>query len=193
MVCRRPPRQGGLPASEGSLGPLRWSHHRMDFSLTNEQQRLRTTSSALRESVEPRVADRDRAQTFSRELWRKCGEMGIQGLPAPEEYGGSGLDPLSTAVASKRSATAATMGPGLLAVRSPPLLRRASLDARHRRPEAPIPARTVQRHPGWRSCHDRAWLRSDAFGLRTKAEPAGGGHRINGVRCLFPMDRSPTW
>src|SRR5262245_51765815 len=43
--------------------------------------------------------DRDRDQLFSREQWRKCGEMRIQGLPVPEEFGGAALDPLSTAMA----------------------------------------------------------------------------------------------
>jgi alkylation response protein AidB-like acyl-CoA dehydrogenase len=38
------------------------------------------------------------AQQFSRELWLKCGEMGLQGLPVPEAYGGSGLDTQSVVV-----------------------------------------------------------------------------------------------
>src|SRR5206468_1017532 len=45
------------------------------------------------------IQERDREQAFSRDLWLKCGEMRLQGLPVPEEYGGSGLDPLSTAIA----------------------------------------------------------------------------------------------
>ena len=32
-------------------------------------------------------------------MWLKCGEMGFQGLPVDEKYGGLGLDPLSTALA----------------------------------------------------------------------------------------------
>ena len=45
------------------------------------------------------AADRDRAHQFSRDLWDKCGTMGLTGLPVPEVYGGSALDPLSCAVA----------------------------------------------------------------------------------------------
>src|SRR5690606_798598 len=41
---------------------------------------------------------RDRAQSFSRELWRKCAQIGIQGLPVEEKYGGSGADTLTCAM-----------------------------------------------------------------------------------------------
>jgi hypothetical protein len=37
--------------------------------------------------------------SFPLEEWRKCGEMRLQGLPVPEELGGAGLDPVSTAIA----------------------------------------------------------------------------------------------
>jgi alkylation response protein AidB-like acyl-CoA dehydrogenase len=45
------------------------------------------------------ATDRDRAHQFSRDLWDKCGTMGLTGLPVPEVYGGSALSPLSCAVA----------------------------------------------------------------------------------------------
>jgi hypothetical protein len=72
----------------------------MDFSFTEEQKLLRDSilKFAQRE-LNNRVTERDREQTFARDLWRKCASIGIQGLPVPEEYGGSGFDPLSTAIA----------------------------------------------------------------------------------------------
>lgn len=39
------------------------------------------------------------ARGFSRDVWRKCAEFGIQGLPVPEQYGGSSADPLTTMLA----------------------------------------------------------------------------------------------
>ena len=72
----------------------------MDFSLSDEQKALRENIVRFaREVLNEGVIERDRAQAFPRELWRRCGEIGIQGLPVPEEFGGSGLDPLSTAIA----------------------------------------------------------------------------------------------
>ncbi|HTP45372.1 MAG TPA: acyl-CoA dehydrogenase family protein, partial [Casimicrobiaceae bacterium] len=72
----------------------------MDFSFSEEQKLLRDNivKFAQRELNEG-VRDRDREQMFSRDLWRKCAAVGIQGLPVPEEYGGSGFDPLSCAIA----------------------------------------------------------------------------------------------
>jgi alkylation response protein AidB-like acyl-CoA dehydrogenase len=72
----------------------------MDFTFTDEQKALRDNivRFAKRELNEG-VLDRDRSEAFSRELWRKCGEMGITGLPVPETYGGSAADPLTCAIA----------------------------------------------------------------------------------------------
>ena len=72
----------------------------MDFSFSDDQKLLRDNiiKFAQRELNEG-ARDRDREQEFSRDLWQKCAEIGIQGLPVPEEYGGSAFDPLSCAVA----------------------------------------------------------------------------------------------
>ncbi len=72
----------------------------MDFSLTEEQRLIRdATIDFARKELNAGVADRDREQAFPRDAWLKCGEMGLQGLPVDEKYGGSGVDPLTTAVA----------------------------------------------------------------------------------------------
>jgi alkylation response protein AidB-like acyl-CoA dehydrogenase len=71
----------------------------MDFSLTDEQSALRNNVIRFaRETLNDGAIERDRDHLFSRDLWRKCGDLGLCGLPVPEEYGGSGLDPLSTAL-----------------------------------------------------------------------------------------------
>ncbi len=44
------------------------------------------------EKVEPQALEFDRAEQFNLELFRSLGEMGLLGLTAPDEYGGSGLD-----------------------------------------------------------------------------------------------------
>ena len=78
----------------------------MDFSFTDEQKMLRDNivKFAQRELCEGAM-ERDRDQTFSPELWRRCADIGIQGLPVPEEYGGSGVDSLSCAIALEARAT----------------------------------------------------------------------------------------
>jgi alkylation response protein AidB-like acyl-CoA dehydrogenase len=72
----------------------------MDFSLSEEQTILRKEIIRFaQQELNKGALERDREQHFDRDLWRKCGEMRLQGLAVPEEYGGGGLDPLSTAVA----------------------------------------------------------------------------------------------
>ena len=72
----------------------------MDFTLDSEQKLLRDSIVRFaRGALNHDVIERDRAQTFSRELWRQCAAVGLLGLPVPEEYGGSGADPLSCAIA----------------------------------------------------------------------------------------------
>jgi alkylation response protein AidB-like acyl-CoA dehydrogenase len=72
----------------------------MDFSYTPDQQTLRKEIIAFsRATLNGGTIERDRRQVFSRDLWAACGRMGLLGLPAPERYGGSGLDPVSCAIA----------------------------------------------------------------------------------------------
>lgn len=72
----------------------------MDFTLTPEQETLRRTIVAFaREHLNDDMVGRDREQAFSRERWRACGTLGLQGLPVPESLGGAGLDPLTTVIA----------------------------------------------------------------------------------------------
>ncbi len=72
----------------------------MDFALSDEQIALRDSIVRFAQNeLNDGVMERDRNQEFDRDLWLKCGEMGLQGLPVPEEYGGAGLDPLSSVVA----------------------------------------------------------------------------------------------
>lgn len=72
----------------------------MDFQPTEEHRLLRDNIVRFaQQELSLGARERDRTQEFPRELWAKCGEMGLQGLPVPEDYGGAGLDSLSVAVA----------------------------------------------------------------------------------------------
>src|SRR4051812_4662010 len=75
----------------------------MDFSWSPQQTELFDAigTFASRELNDNLIAN-DRCGTFNREGWRKCGEMGIQGLAVPVEHGGVGQDPLTTVGALER-------------------------------------------------------------------------------------------
>lgn len=72
----------------------------MDFSLNEDQRAFRDEIIRFaRKELNHNVIERDAAKEFRKDLWLKCGEQGLQGLSAPVEYGGAGLDPLGTAIA----------------------------------------------------------------------------------------------
>ena len=72
----------------------------MHFDLSEEQQAIRTLvrDFALGE-VRPVAEELDRTKAFPYEIVRKLGELGLMGMPYPEEYGGGGADNLSYAIA----------------------------------------------------------------------------------------------
>jgi short-chain 2-methylacyl-CoA dehydrogenase len=72
----------------------------VDFELTDEQRLLQETVRELvREEVAPTAAERDRTGAFPYEAVAKLGELGLMGIPFPEEYGGSGAGMLALALA----------------------------------------------------------------------------------------------
>jgi alkylation response protein AidB-like acyl-CoA dehydrogenase len=159
----------------------------MDFSLTEEQQILRENIIRFaQQTLNDGIVERDREQTFSRELWRKCGEIGIQGLPVPPEYGGSGLDALSSAIAlealgygCKDSGLVFSLCAHLLSCVVP--LWQFGSEAQKRRYlpglcDGTLVGVHAMTEPG---------SGSDAFALRTKAELDGDGFRINGTKIFI--------
>jgi short/branched chain acyl-CoA dehydrogenase len=72
----------------------------MDFELSDEQRLLRdTVRDFARQEVAPVAEELDRTKAFPYELVAKMGELGLMGIPFPEEYGGGGADTLSYALA----------------------------------------------------------------------------------------------
>jgi alkylation response protein AidB-like acyl-CoA dehydrogenase len=72
----------------------------VDFDLTPEQELIRdTVRTFARERVEPVAAALDLEGRFPYELVAELAELGLMGLPIPEEYGGAGGDTVSYAVA----------------------------------------------------------------------------------------------
>ncbi|QSO47621.1 acyl-CoA dehydrogenase [Alicyclobacillus mengziensis] len=68
----------------------------MNFELTTEQREMRElVRKFAKEEIAPRAADIDETDTFPRDIVRKMGQLGLMGLPIPEEYGGVGADFLS--------------------------------------------------------------------------------------------------
>jgi len=159
----------------------------VDFSLTEEQRSLRENIIRFAKgTLNGGEIERDRQQIFSRELWLKCGEMGFQGLPVPEEYGGSGLDPLSTAIALDALGYACHDGglvfsicAHLLSCVVPIWLHGSETQKRRYLPDLCSGKRIgvhAMSEPG---------SGSDAFALRTRADPVNEGFRLNGTKTFI--------
>jgi short-chain 2-methylacyl-CoA dehydrogenase len=72
----------------------------MDFTLNEERQAIRDTCRDFAEQeIKPLAEEMDRTGEFPYEIVRKMGELGLLGLPFPEEYGGAGADFLSYCIA----------------------------------------------------------------------------------------------
>jgi short-chain 2-methylacyl-CoA dehydrogenase len=72
----------------------------MQFDLNEEQEQIRRLVRDFADGeVRPVAEELDREKRFPYEIVAKLGELGLMGIPYPEEYGGGGADNLSYAVA----------------------------------------------------------------------------------------------
>ncbi|MDF0727200.1 acyl-CoA dehydrogenase [Cytobacillus sp. S13-E01] len=71
----------------------------MNFDLTTEQKLiLRTIRDFADTEVAPEAGLRDKEKAFPKEIFTKLADLGMMGLPFPEEYGGAGADTISFAI-----------------------------------------------------------------------------------------------
>jgi L-prolyl-PCP dehydrogenase len=164
----------------------------MDFSLSDEQKLLRENIVKFaRRELNEGARDRDREQAFSRELWRKCAEVGIQGLPVPEEYGGSGFDALSCAIALEAlgygchdGGLAFSLCAHLLAC-VVPLWKHGSAEQKRRHLSGLCDGSLIGMH-----AITEPDSGSDTFAMRTRARKEGDRWRISGAKTF--VSNGPT-
>lgn len=158
----------------------------MDFSFTDEQKALRETIARFaNRELNADVSEHDRTEVFSRESWRKCAHIGIQGLPVPEEYGGSGADPVSCAIGLEALGYGCRDG-GLvfslcahLLACVVPIWKHGSESQKRRYLSGLCDGSLIGAHamtePG---------SGSDAFAMRLRADPDGNGWRLTGTKTF---------
>jgi short-chain 2-methylacyl-CoA dehydrogenase len=72
----------------------------VDFELSSEQRLIQqTVRDFARAEIAPAAEELDRTKSFPYEIVAKLGELGLMGIPFPQEYGGGGADTLAYAVA----------------------------------------------------------------------------------------------
>jgi alkylation response protein AidB-like acyl-CoA dehydrogenase len=159
----------------------------MDLEPTSEQRALYDEVVRFaRENLNDDVTRRDANHEFSTEGWKRCADLGIQGLPVPEEYGGGGADVLSIMLAMEALGYACTDN-GLI----------FSLNAQMWSCEIPIvrfgtEAQKLAYLPGL--CDgsligvqgmSEPGSGSDAFSLTTSAEERDDGFVLNGSKIFI--------
>ena len=71
----------------------------MDFALTEDQIMIRDAAREFAQNeIAPVAAEFDRSGEFPVETIKAAAELGFMGIEIPEQYGGSGLDPISYAL-----------------------------------------------------------------------------------------------
>lgn len=74
----------------------------MNFELTKEQEMIRKMVRDFAENViGPRAIEIDKKAKFPEDIFKQMGELGLMGIPFPEEYGGAGGDIVSYALAAE--------------------------------------------------------------------------------------------
>jgi len=72
----------------------------MNFEFTKEQEMIRKMVRDFAENViKPRAIEIDKEAKFPKDIFDQMGELGLMGIPFPEQYGGSGGDTISYALA----------------------------------------------------------------------------------------------
>jgi alkylation response protein AidB-like acyl-CoA dehydrogenase len=158
----------------------------MNFSWSEEQQKLRDGTIAFaRQTLNQGFAEREKQGEFSRALWSECAKFGIQGMPIPEEYGGSAQDVMTTMLAMEGLGYAC-LDQGLMfslhaqmwSIEMP--LLRFGTDEQKRRYLPRLCDGSILGAHGMTEPDTG----SDAFALRTRADKKGDRYVLNGSKTF---------
>ena len=157
----------------------------MNFDLTAEQDMIkRTIRQFADEEVAPGAIERDKTKQFPVEIFKKLAEMGIMGLPFPEEYGGAGADTVSFAIVTEElSRACASTGitySAHISLGGAPL---HLFGTEEQKQKYLTPICTGESFGAFGLTEPNAG--SDAGGTRTSAREANGEFIINGNKCFI--------
>lgn len=155
------------------------------FSAEHEELR-ETVRRFVEKEIAPNVMEWEDQRQFPRDLYRRCGELGLLGLKFPEEYGGQGGTHLHDAVwveeLSRRGASGGVAA-GLNAhasIAMPPVFKFGNEWQRQRWVVPGIKGEKVGAlgitEPG---------AGSDVAGIRTRAKKTDGGWVVNGSKTFI--------
>lgn len=157
----------------------------MNFDLTSEQRAIQTLCREFaQDEVKPRAEELDAKAEFPYDLVKKMADLGLMGLPFPEEYGGAGADTVSYAlavmeIARADASTAITLAAHVSLGSSPIYL--FGTEAQRQRYLVPLARGEML----WGFGLTEPQAGSDAGGTRTRAELRGGRWIVNGTKAFI--------
>ena len=157
----------------------------MNFELTSEQQMIKDMVRDFAENeIKPKADEIDRTAKFPEEIFKKMGELGILGIPFPEEYGGSGGDTVSYAIAVEEIGRACgSTGLSYAAAVSLGASPLYYFGTEEQKQEFLTPLAKGEALGAFGLTEPNAG--SDAGGTRTKAVEDGDDFVINGEKCFI--------
>jgi butyryl-CoA dehydrogenase len=157
----------------------------MNFDLTDEQKAIQSLCRDFAQGeVAPRAEAMDANEEFPYDLVRKMADLGLMGLPYPEEYGGAGADTVSYALAVMELAradasTAITLAAHVSLGSAPFYL--FGTEAQKQKYLVPLAQGTML----WGFGLTEPQAGSDAGGVRTRAELHEGRWIVNGTKAFI--------
>lgn len=164
------------------LGLNRKGNEYMDFSLTKEQQMIKEmVREFAQKEIKPIAIELDAKSMFAEDAFKKMGKLGLLGIPFPEEYGGSGGDTISYAIAVEEIGKACG-GTGLsyaaaVSLGASPIY---YFGTEEQKQKYLVPITTGETLAAFGLTEPNAG--SDAGGTRTSAELEGDEYVINGEK-----------
>ncbi|MBY0154474.1 MULTISPECIES: acyl-CoA dehydrogenase [Cytobacillus] len=157
----------------------------MNFDLTAEQNMIyKTIREFAQEEVAPGALERDRTKEFPIEVFKKMADLGLMGLPFPEEYGGAGADTVSFAIVTEElsracASTGITYSAHISLGGAPLYL----FGTEEQKRKYLVPICTGESFGAFGLTEPNAG--SDAGGTRTTAVEKDGEYIINGNKCFI--------
>ena len=157
----------------------------MDFDLSDEQRAIQMLCREFaRDEVKPRAEEMDAKAAFPYDLVKKMADLGLMGLPFPEQYGGAGADTVSYALAVMEIARAdASTGITLAAHVSLGSTPFYLFGTEEQKQKYLVPLARGEMLWGFGLTEPQAG--SDAGGTRTRAEFRDGRWVINGTKAFI--------
>jgi len=152
----------------------------LNFNLGEEADMLRdSVRSFTADKIAPRAAEIDESNEFPRDLWPLMGELGLHGITAPEEYGGSDMGYLEHVVAVEeisRGSASVGLSYGAHSNLCINQINRNGSDEQKRRY---LPKLISGEHLGALAMSEPG-SGSDVVSMRTRAEKKGDRYILNG-------------